>query len=502
MPPPLILFVENDLDFLATRKAYLAKAGYRVVPAINSQEAHQIVRRESVSLVILDIRLIKDEDDRDTSGLTLAEELPPDLRKIILTDHESIENVRRSLRPGVGGRSLAFDFVSKDEGPQVLLEAIRSALAGPYETHDKWVNLSMKCVPYRPIDLAIDGAIQSETSTLHPLWLDVPSIARRARQALSLDWRFNVKETGKELYRQVFVAHPEVLTMYSSAMGLVDHSHNLHLSFRGPRDSIQLPMEFLHPDSEVPSNEQYLVLQHPVSRMITDIIMKRRPLSPTSLNTLRERGNVLRILLIASQTSPPLPEVDQEIDDLNNHLSGAFRLRNVQASVELLSGHDATYERVREALRQTPFHIIHYAGHGRFVDNSAERSCLFFRDKSGNIKAMPISELNLLLQDSDHAQFLFLSCCWGSETASALHLVDNDFLGIADGIVQAGVPAVLGYRRPVADRSGRLLAAAFYESLARQGQLDTALWEARCTIAGRDRNDVTWMSPVLVMQGW
>jgi CHAT domain-containing protein len=73
-------------------------------------------------------------------------------------------------------------------------------------------------------------------------------------------------------------------------------------------------------------------------------------------------------------------------------------------------------------------------------------------------------------------------------------------LGLADGLVHAGVPGVLGFRWLVLDEGARALALAFYGSLARQGQVDTALLEARCEVAARDRDDITWLSPILIVQ--
>jgi CHAT domain-containing protein len=94
-----------------------------------------------------------------------------------------------------------------------------------------------------------------------------------------------------------------------------------------------------------------------------------------------------------------------------------------------------------------------------------------------------------------------LSCCSGSRTGAPDKLLDDDFLGIADGIIHAGVPSVLGFRWPVSDDGAITLALAFYESLARQGHLDTALLDARREVAMQDRDDITWLSPILIMQG-
>lgn len=87
------------------------------------------------------------------------------------------------------------------------------------------------------------------------------------------------------------------------------------------------------------------------------------------------------------------------------------------------------------------------------------------------------------------------------EQVGVAGLLDNDFLGIADASVEAGLPAVLGMRWPVNDGSARVLARAFYDALFREGALDTALLKARQAIASRDRKDITWVSPVLVVQG-
>ncbi len=79
-------------------------------------------------------------------------------------------------------------------------------------------------------------------------------------------------------------------------------------------------------------------------------------------------------------------------------------------------------------------------------------------------------------------------------------MLDDDFLGVAEGIINAGVPSVLGYRWPVSDEGAMLLATAFYESLVKQGHLDTALLDARREVAMLDRDDITWLSPILIMQ--
>jgi CHAT domain-containing protein len=101
-----------------------------------------------------------------------------------------------------------------------------------------------------------------------------------------------------------------------------------------------------------------------------------------------------------------------------------------------------------------------------------------------------------LVEKSD-IRFFYLSCCQGTATAAQNQLLDDDFLGITDALIQAGVPSALGFRWPVSDQGAVELAVGFYDTLARDGRLDVALLEARKKI---DRDDLTWLSPVLIAQ--
>jgi CHAT domain-containing protein len=115
------------------------------------------------------------------------------------------------------------------------------------------------------------------------------------------------------------------------------------------------------------------------------------------------------------------------------------------------------------------------------------------------VEAMSAGELKRLLQDSE-VRFAYLSCCYGAATGAQTALLDDDFLGIVDAVIQAGVPSALGYRWPVSDAGAPRLTRAFYESLLKQGSPEIALWQARRELAGLNRNDSTWLSPILIHQ--
>jgi len=130
MTEAIVLFADNDSNFLKTRTDFLVQEGYRVIPAADPAEAQSLLIQGGVDLAILDIRLRDDNDEKDISGLTLAKEVARSIPKVILTDFPSVGAAREALRPQADGLPAAVEFVSKKEGPQVLIQAVRRAL-GP-----------------------------------------------------------------------------------------------------------------------------------------------------------------------------------------------------------------------------------------------------------------------------------------------------------------------------------------------------------------------------------
>ncbi|MGQ9601043.1 MAG: TRADD-N-associated membrane domain-containing protein [Anaerolineae bacterium] len=128
MAKATILFADNDSDFLKTRSEFLEQEGYLVIPAADPTEARRKLEVGRIDLVIVDIRLVNDDDEKDTSGLTLAKEVARTVPKIILTGFPSYEYVRDALRPQLDGLPAAVDFVAKQEGPEALLRTVRKAL--------------------------------------------------------------------------------------------------------------------------------------------------------------------------------------------------------------------------------------------------------------------------------------------------------------------------------------------------------------------------------------
>jgi DNA-binding NtrC family response regulator len=138
-----ILFAENDPDFLKTRTEFLEQERYRVIPATDPTEARRVLERGKIDLAILDIRLRDDDDEKDTSGLTLAKEVARSVPKIILTAFPSVDAVREALKPQLSGLPAVTDFVSKQEGPEALIASVERSVAVHVEEHPKQVVLNL-----------------------------------------------------------------------------------------------------------------------------------------------------------------------------------------------------------------------------------------------------------------------------------------------------------------------------------------------------------------------
>lgn len=125
-----VLLVDNQPeDFIPVREC-LEREGFSVNMVTNADDAKREMELKKADVAIIDLRLERDWDERDFSGITLAKEAEPSIPKIIWTNHPTIEAVKYALGPALDGLPAAVGFVSKlsDEGLPTLLNAIRLAL--------------------------------------------------------------------------------------------------------------------------------------------------------------------------------------------------------------------------------------------------------------------------------------------------------------------------------------------------------------------------------------
>src|SRR6185369_744814 len=123
-----VLIVDNDPDFLQTRVERLRSEGFTVFSAQSRDAARECFEQFRVHVAIIDIRLRRDSDEKDTTGLLLAkEEAYRTIPKIMMTNWPTYEAVREVMGPALEGLPSAVDFVAKKEGPEAMLAALQTA---------------------------------------------------------------------------------------------------------------------------------------------------------------------------------------------------------------------------------------------------------------------------------------------------------------------------------------------------------------------------------------
>ncbi|MFN8594971.1 MAG: CHAT domain-containing protein [Anaerolineae bacterium] len=314
------------------------------------------------------------------------------------------------------------------------------------------------------------------------------------RREMIDEWRTDARETGMGLYRSLFgdLSFGGILRAGSEGP---KQFRDLRLCFRGTRRSLAVPFELLH------NNSEYLALNHPLVRQVTSDHASARKAAAfrTSLLKLHESDKTLNVLLLASNGGDDLEAADQEVTQLKTRIDDRLAETGVRRNVLAISTAEATYTRVESVLRERKWHVIHYAGHGRWNPDLPEDSALIFmhNDKP---RSMPASVLHDLLKDSETLLF-FLNGCWGARTAE--HSEQGDLYGLMDSLVQAGTPIVLGHRWSVSDGAARDLALTFYNDLLQNWSAEDALLLARKAVVSESPfhgDDPGWASPILVVQ--
>jgi DNA-binding response OmpR family regulator len=124
----IVLFADNDPDFLQTRAEFLQKKGYQVLFANSPSDAERLLEETNIHLAILDVRLANDDNEKDISGVLLAQkENFRNVPKIILTGFPSPYTSRDVLRLHPSGFQPAINYVGKEEGPDALIDAVDDA---------------------------------------------------------------------------------------------------------------------------------------------------------------------------------------------------------------------------------------------------------------------------------------------------------------------------------------------------------------------------------------
>jgi len=153
----------------------------------------------------------------------------------------------------------------------------------------------------------------------------------------------------------------------------------------------------------------------------------------------------------------------------------------------------ATLAALQRQLRHDQYHIFHFVGHGGF-DEQHQEGVLLLEQENGLVRMVAGSYIGTLLHDHRSLRLAVLNSCEGARTAQS-----DPFAGVAQILVQQGIPAVIAMQFEITDEAAITFAHEFYTALADRYPVDGALAEARKAIYA-DGNDVEWGTPVLYLR--
>ena len=119
---------------------------------------------------------------------------------------------------------------------------------------------------------------------------------------------------------------------------------------------------------------------------------------------------------------------------------------------------------------------------------------LLLEDNAGRGRAVSGQDLGTLLHDHRPLRLAIINACEGARASRA-----DPFAGIAQSLVQQGIPAVIAMQFEISDEAAIAFSHEFYGAVADGYPVDAALGEARKAVYARMTN-VEWGTPVLFMR--
>ncbi len=288
---------------------------------------------------------------------------------------------------------------------------------------------------------------------------------------------------GETLFSALFSG--QVGGLWARSLGVTpERGLRLQLRFRLESEPLgaaflhSLPWELLYQ----PDIRDFLALSR-----LTPVVRYLEVARPASVLPL---PSVLRILVVIAD-APGLAPLDlvRERREIEAAWGGS-----PQVEVKFLE--EPMAEALREALLASPFHVLHFMGHGG-LDPSTGDGLLFFGASDGKLDS-PSGEVSgealaTLLKDFKTLRLVVLNACKTGRGGEGL----DPFAGVATALVMAGIPAVVAMQLPISDLAAIAFSRTLHLRLAAGDPVDAAVTEGRQAIYTTSPGTLEWAIPVL-----
>lgn len=289
----------------------------------------------------------------------------------------------------------------------------------------------------------------------------------------------DIKAVGARLFEALFTKEAfYILKSSLEQIGREGKNLRVVLHLDAP-ELVCLPWELLHsaklPPGHLALNKRVSVVRYlPRSQTV-----KRRPFRAP-----------LQILVVISN---PAGLMSLGVEDEKRAIEKALRPLIWSGDVHLRFCEHATLEALRAELKRGP-HVLHYIGHSKF-DEKQETAFLELETETQDLDSVAAEQFGNLLHDSSVRLVVLNSC----ESAAAA--ANDAFKGVAQKLVDVGVPAVVAMQYKILDPTAQLFSKLFYSAVITNYSLDAAVAESRLAILTGARADRQgWATPVLFMR--
>lgn len=302
---------------------------------------------------------------------------------------------------------------------------------------------------------------------------------RRGVRRLESPEMETVKTFGSRMYKSIFTDDLQNALRTSQEEAKKNNQGlRIRLRFNDAPELVNLPWEFLYN----PALNRFfsLSVNTPLVRYLE---------MPERILPLPIQPPIRLLVMISSPSDYPTLDVEHEWNNLKTALCDLEE----RGLLEMERLETASPVALQYALRRKDFHIFHFIGHGGF-NEQAQDGVLLLEDEGGRGRPLSGQYLGTILHDEQTLRLVVLNACEGGRSGST-----DPFAGVAQSVVQQGMPAVVAMQFEITDTAAITFAREFYTAIAEGFPVDAAMSESRKAIFSLG-NDIEWGTPVLYMR--
>jgi len=292
------------------------------------------------------------------------------------------------------------------------------------------------------------------TTDVRPIQLDIGAFMTRYQALIQ---RAKVEKSafipfGEELFDALFSG--SISRLFYQSLGSIqngDTGLRLRLHIETP-ELMQLPWELLY--SRDDGGFLSTIKAFSISRYLP---------VPKPIKILRV-SLPLRILVVTSAPTD-LPELNFGRE--RSIIDEALVSLTATDGVELMYEQDARKEHLLSRFQNEVFHVLHFVGHGGWVNNRGVVALVNAEGTSDLVNAETFAEV--LTTCSDLRLVTLNACETGREENK------SGFSGISSHLIRHGIPAVVAMQNPILDNAAIAFVRHLYGSLAGGESIDRAL---------------------------